>query len=389
MQEKVRKYVHWSAHCSLYSGKTRAYLIKKGLDFVEINPGHAHYTEILLPQIGFFSLPVLETPHGEVIQDTTAIIKFLEQKHPEPTMQPADQSVCALAWLIHSYGTEGLFKAAQHFRWNFRDENFEFIINEFDRGLVPPAIRGTPAGRARAEEYAEAKTNALARIGVTRNTIPAIEKSTEKLFECLEQHFRSYPYILGGRPSVADCGLMTALHAHLGRDPYPSRIMKETAPALYRWTETMNRPGIFDAELWDVEPEFFEVETLPDTLLCFLELLCADFGPELVATAGAYADWLAATPERPTGSLVSINNGKQLRQSLGMITHIQQGVEISREAWPDILLMHQDFVEIVDSMSDPVQKNFASIMKGIGGDDFLTVELPRPIERAPYSILLS
>ena len=83
-QKKDKKYVHWSAHCSLYSGKTRAYLIKKGLDFVEINPGHAHYTEVLLPQIGFFSVPVLETPQGEVIQDTTAIIQFLEQKHPEP-----------------------------------------------------------------------------------------------------------------------------------------------------------------------------------------------------------------------------------------------------------------------------------------------------------------
>jgi len=97
---------------------------------------------------------------------------------------------------------------------------------------------------------------------------------------------------------------------------------------------------------------------------------------------------LAVTPERPTGSLVNFNDEKQLRQSLGMIVHIQQGIEVSREAWPDILLMHQDFVGIVDSMSDSEQKSFTSFMKGIGGDDFLSVELPRPLVRAPYSILL-
>jgi len=33
-------YVHWSAHVSLYSAKTRAYMIKKGINFIE---GHKLY----------------------------------------------------------------------------------------------------------------------------------------------------------------------------------------------------------------------------------------------------------------------------------------------------------------------------------------------------------
>ncbi len=40
------KYIHWGAYCSLYSGKTRSYLIKKGIAHIEVNPSHSHYLEV-------------------------------------------------------------------------------------------------------------------------------------------------------------------------------------------------------------------------------------------------------------------------------------------------------------------------------------------------------
>jgi len=33
-----KPYIHWSAHVSLYSAKTRAYMMKKGLNFTETTP---------------------------------------------------------------------------------------------------------------------------------------------------------------------------------------------------------------------------------------------------------------------------------------------------------------------------------------------------------------
>ena len=164
--------------------------------------------------------------------------------------------------------------------------------------------------------------------------------------------------------------------------------MKERAPALYRWTETMNRPGIFDAELWNAEPTYFKIESLPDTLLEFLKLLCADFAPELVATAQAFSDWLDANPDLPAGSLVSLSNEKTLRQSLGTIQHFQQGIIITRDAWPDILLMHQDITEIVDSMDDSDRQTYEKLMKAVGGNDFLSVCLPRQLVRESFSTIL-
>ncbi len=387
-QTAQKMYLHWSAHCSLYSGKTRSYLIKKGLNFAECNPGHPNFADVIAPKFGFFSIPVLECLDGEIVQDTTAIIEHLEAAHPWPAMQPEDPVLRAVCGLIHNYGTEGLFKPAQHYRWNFRAENYKFIIDEFSRGLVGAENRGTAIGRARAEEYAQMKVAALPRIGVTPKTIPAIEASTQKLFKLLDGHFRLYPYILGGRPSVADCGLMTALHAHLGRDPYPLRLMKETAPALHRWTETMNRPGIGDPELWDIAPEYFDAQSLPETFLGFLELVCADFGPELTSTAAAYHRWLDADPARPVGSLVSIDCENKLRQNLGMIDHVQQETVISREAWPDILMMHQSMTEIVDAMSPQDFERFTRVLSGAGGAAIASLRLSTPLRRDGAAIVI-
>lgn len=383
------RYIHWGAHCSLYSGKTRSYLIKKGIDYVEVNPSHPHYTEKLLPLIGYFSVPVLQLPSGEIIQDSTSIIKYLEHHHQEPSMIPDGKPMQALAWLIHNYGTDGLFKPAMHYRWSYKSDNYDYIIDEFMRGLVPLDQRESPEGKEQAVQFGQAMDAYLGTLGVTKDTIRVVESSTETLLDLLQQHFLKYPYILGGRPSIADCGMMTALHAHLGRDPYPVRMMKERAPAVFRWTETMNRPTVQDAELWHIAPEFFTLETLPGTLIDVLKLLCADFGPELIATAQAYETWFEGQPNRPAGAIVGLDEERTIRQSLGQIEHVQQGVNVERMAWPDTLLLHQEVTAIVDVMNSEDRNEFETFMRGIGGGDVLSIRLSRPIKRDDFSTVLA
>lgn len=214
-------YVHWSAHVSLYSAKTRSYMIKKGLHFVEKTPGSdSRWKDVIHPAMGYFGIPVLDLPDGTFISDTTAIVRYLEAQHPEPAMQPAIPVMRALAWLIFNYGTERLFLNAQHFRWSFK-ESADFAAGDIGRALATPNPDDEAAIKKMGSGYQDMK---LARfpdqVGITEKTIPAIEESNRLLFEKLDLHFRYYPYILGGRPSVADCALMETLHAHLGRDPY-------------------------------------------------------------------------------------------------------------------------------------------------------------------------
>jgi glutathione S-transferase len=60
--------------------------------------------------VGYFTVTVLETPEGEIIADSTEIMEFLEPKFPNLPMFPEDKTLAALAYLIHSFGLEGLTK---------------------------------------------------------------------------------------------------------------------------------------------------------------------------------------------------------------------------------------------------------------------------------------
>ena len=63
------KHILWGGATSGYSAKLRAYLIKKDIDYVELHPSHPHFKEVILPKIGHFTLPVLETPEVNIVAD--------------------------------------------------------------------------------------------------------------------------------------------------------------------------------------------------------------------------------------------------------------------------------------------------------------------------------
>ena len=67
-------YKHYSTEVSLYSGKTRAYLRHKGIAFEDVTSSIAVYREIIIPRIGRPIIPVVETPEGRLLQDTTPTI---------------------------------------------------------------------------------------------------------------------------------------------------------------------------------------------------------------------------------------------------------------------------------------------------------------------------
>ena len=161
----------------------------------------------------------------------------------------------------------------------------------------------------------------------------------------------------------------------MGRDIYPANIMKKTAPALYRWTETMNRPGIVDAELSQVAQEYLAPDNLPDTLLDFLKLVSDDFGPQLDASAKAYENWLAIAPERPECAISTVDGSAMNRQKIGKMTYSQQGVTVKRDAWPDVPNMYQYVLEVVDAMNANEKSNWSELMQTVGGEVFVSTRL--------------
>jgi len=375
------KYILWGASWSLYTAKVRPYLIKKGVDYVEINPSHPHFNDSIIEKVGYFTVPVLETPDGEVIADSTEIMEYLEPKYPDPPMLPADKPLAALAHLIHSFGSEGLTKSAMYLRWNTSFDNRLFARSEFERTLATPE---------QADGFAQSMRAYLPILGVTldHGVDVAIETSIDKLYQALNEHFLKYPYILGGVPSLADYGLMGPLYAHHGRDPASSNAIKQRAPALYRWIETMQRSPIPDPEVWQVPQEYFQVDNLPDTLISFLKLIGENFVPEIIGTIELYHQWLDAQ-EREPGAVVDVEGQKRCHQVLGQLEHVQMGAAINRIALLDDVSHHLRFLSLVDEMNAAEKKTLTEILHSIGAQDLTNVKLKRNMKREDYASVLA
>ena len=72
----------YGAPLSLYTAKARSYLIFKQIPFEEIFSSMKVYKKIIVPKTGVRFIPVVKTPEGEFLQDTSHIIDTLEQRHP-------------------------------------------------------------------------------------------------------------------------------------------------------------------------------------------------------------------------------------------------------------------------------------------------------------------
>ena len=107
----------WGGALSLYTGKVRSYLIKKGVPYREFYASHPDFLARIRPVVGLGVTPVLETPGGDILQDSTEIIEAMERRLPGRPMIPATPVLRALAWLLDAYGSEHLLAMAMHFRW--------------------------------------------------------------------------------------------------------------------------------------------------------------------------------------------------------------------------------------------------------------------------------
>ena len=303
-------YFLYGSELSLYTGKARCYLRKKGVHFETRSTLHPRFAAAVRA-IGHSYQPILETASGEFVQDTTRIIDFVEARHPEPSAYPSGPCQRLVALLMELYGDEGLLKPAMHYRWNFPAENDAFLSEEFARAISPteiPIPNGDDphiAGRKRWEAVAGfMRGGTVPALGVTKTSAPVIEQGYEDLLERLDAHFDAHPYLLGGRPCIGDFGLSAPLHAHLGRDPYPSRLMKERASRVFRWVERMTVADSGTAEFPGLRHDFAPDDAIPETLLPVLELMARDYVPELLGIFAAVEAWLVQHPETQAGDRV-------------------------------------------------------------------------------------
>jgi glutathione S-transferase len=256
---------------SPYSVKVRSYFRYKNIPhqwIVRTAGNEAEFRQYAkLPLI-----PLVVTPEGVGIQDSTPIIEHFEGMYPEPSIHPADQAAAFISALIEEYADEWGNKPMFHYRW-FYEADQRSAGERLARSMMPDVELA-----AATEMIKSRMIPRLAFVGSSAATKEQIETSYERVLTILDAHLAHRTYLFGGRPAFADFGLYAQLY-QCSTDPTPAGIMRDTAPRVARWIQEMLGPR--------ADGDFEPWEALQPTLMPLLR-------DEI---AGIYFPWAAANAQ--------------------------------------------------------------------------------------------
>lgn len=351
----VSGYRLYGHEVSLFSGKARAYLKYKNIPFSESLS--AENRAEIKENIGRQVIPVVCTPDGDYLQDTTVIIDALEKQFPTKSVYPEGPFQKLISLLMEVYAEEWLILPAMHYRWAFKRQNLWFILKEFGDARNPhwpnwaKPIAAIPPALFFGSLYKPF-------FGLNAAMEKEVEKSYLAFLKDLDRHFQDHDYLLGSCPSIGDFGLIAPLYAHLGRDPYPKKLMQEKAPKVYAWTKRMqNPPG--DAG------EFLPDDEVPGTLYPILIRMFKEQFPPLLETIEKVADWAEENPEK-----------KRLPRTIGKHPFTIGKTASERRIFPFQQWMFQRSLDFYQSLNDIEKNRIDPVLKKLGGYQGLQQEVP-------------
>jgi hypothetical protein len=259
-----------------------------------------------------------------------------------------------------------------HYRWNFPEENQAFVQYHFLHSQ-----RDMPQRQEKTERMMGKMRYAAQIFGVTDASRELVESLYLEYLDALNNHFEQYPYLLGWRPCIGDFGLLAPMYAHLGRDPYPARLMQQRATRVYRWVERMNRADQDAPEYFDAGEDFLVDDEVPETLLSVLRVLAQDFVPETRAAADRINGWLAEN-QPASGAPASF----RLADSPGQAEFSLRGQTISAVAQPYRFYLLQRVQETYDGLDEAGRAQVEAMLSACGMGDVLSCRLDRQIGRA-------
>jgi glutathione S-transferase len=223
-------------------------------------------------------IPLVITPEGAGVQDSTPIIDAMEKLFPEPSIHPEDPIARFISALLEEFGDEWGNKWMFHYRW----------AREVDQISAAGRIARMRGPKADEQQHAAFSAQVRARmvdrvwfVGSNAVTAPQIEAGFLDMLELLDRHLASRPYLFGARPAYADFGLWGQIY-EMWTDPTAGAIIGGGAPNVLDWVHRM---------LWpDAKGPFERWPTLAPTLMPILtEQVGRQFMPWTCANEKALA----------------------------------------------------------------------------------------------------
>jgi glutathione S-transferase len=262
---------------SPYSVKVRSYFRYKALphEWIVRNVAtQAEYQKYAKLPI----VPLVVTPGGEGIQDSTPILERFEAAHPEPSIHPGDPVSAFVSALLEEFGDEWGNKWMFHYRWA-REVDQLCSAGRIAGAMMPDASDEQHAGMT--AQIRDRMVKRVWFVGSSPQTAPQIEDSFREAIALLDAHLATRPYLFGARPAFGDFGLFAQLY-EAWTDPTPGALIEGRAQRVLDWLHRM---------LWPrAEGDFEPWLGLEPTLLPFLERQVGRlFLPWTVANAAAIA----------------------------------------------------------------------------------------------------
>ena len=253
----------FGSELSPYSVKVRSFFRFKGIEHTWIPRSPAVQAEFQkyakLPLV-----PLVVTPEDEGLQDSTPILERIEAKHGEPSVTPEDPALAFVSALLEEYGDEWGNKWMFHYRWRYQPDAWS-TAERIAQQMI--GAEGTLAVAQARAAVAERMLGRRGFVGSNDKTQPLIEASFKKAAALLDSHLATRPYVLGGRPAMADFGLWGQLY-EAATDPTPGALLRASAPHVMAWVKRMLSPK--------VEGSFETLAALSPTLMPLLKEEVAD-----------------------------------------------------------------------------------------------------------------
>jgi len=228
----------FGAELSPYSVKVRSYFRYKSLphEWVLRNPeSQPEYEKhARLPII-----PLVVTPGGEPLQDSTPILDRVEALHPEPSVHPDDPVAGFVSVLLEEFGDEWGNKWMFHYRWA-REVDQLAAAGRIARNMLPADASDEQVAGV-VQMVCKRMVGRVWFVGSNETTAPQIEAGFRDAAALLDAHLAERPYLFGGRPAYGDFGLWGQLY-NAWTDPTPGAWLEARTPNLLAWIQRMAWP---------------------------------------------------------------------------------------------------------------------------------------------------
>ncbi|MCA9641666.1 MAG: glutathione S-transferase family protein [Myxococcales bacterium] len=210
---------------SPFCTKVRKTLAYKGLSYrIQEYGGIRALHPKLLSQSG--KLPVLDYGSKRVV-DSSAIARFLDERHPSPPLLPVSKTERALALLLEDWADESLY-------W------YELWLRVHDEGALDLTVAAACEGLSRFERVAFKRgmlryRRWLVAQGLGRYPRETVLANFREHLDTLDTRLMLSPWLVGESPSIADIAVAAQLDEVLRTSPLADEI--RALPRVGPWLE--------------------------------------------------------------------------------------------------------------------------------------------------------